>query len=312
MGTASALMLAMLLGGPLVYAAAPEGRAVAFLSREVPLWSAKNKCFSCHNNGDAARALYAAKRLGRPIRAEALADTTRWLSKPAGWDHNGGEGAFNDKRLARLQFAASLSEAQVAGLLRERAAFDKAAAWVVELQAKDGSWAMNTGGAAGAPATHGTALATFLARRTLQRFDERKYAKEIARAEAWARKTQVEGVLDAAAVLLLLERADDAGAVAQRRRCLELIRQGEAKDGGWGPYVKSPSEVFDTAIVVLALACQKPTDALGAMRKRGRRYLVAEQQADGSWNETTRPSGAVSYAERLSTTGWATLALLAE
>lgn len=48
------------------------------------------------------------------------------------------------------------------------------------------------------------------------------------------------------------------------------------------------------------------------MRERGRKYLVAQQQADGSWNETTRPSGAVSYAERLSTVGWATQALLAE
>jgi hypothetical protein len=105
-------------------------------------------------------------------------------------------------------------------------------------------------------------------------------------------------------------RADDADAVAQRRRCLELIRKGEAKDGGWGPYVKSPSEVFDTAVVVLALARQAPGDEIRAMMKRGRRYLIAEQQADGSWNETTRPSGAVSYAERLSTTGWATLALL--
>src|SRR5437763_16050575 len=87
-----------------LHAATPEGRAVAFLSREVPQWSAENKCYSCHNNGDAARALYAAKRLGRPVGDAALADTTRWLSKPAGWDKNGGDGEFNDKRRANLQF----------------------------------------------------------------------------------------------------------------------------------------------------------------------------------------------------------------
>src|SRR5205807_19066 len=146
---------------PLVYAASPEGRAVAFLSREVPQWQVQNKCYSCHNNGDAARALYTAKRLGRPISDRVLADTTRWVSKPADWDHNGGEGEFNDKRLARLQFAASLSEAKEAGLVHEREPLDKAAALVAELQAKDGSWMIDTGGAAGAPATHGTALATF-------------------------------------------------------------------------------------------------------------------------------------------------------
>src|SRR5438477_630008 len=170
-----------------------EARAITYLSREVPRWSAENKCYSCHNNGDAARALYAAKRLGRPVNDAALADTTRWVSKPAGWDHNGGEGEFNDKRLARLQFAASLSE---------------------------------------------------------------------------------------------------------------------AKEGGWGPYVTSAPEVFDTAVVVLALTRQPPSDDVRALLTRGRRYLLAEQQADGSWNETTRPGGGVSYAERLSTTGWATQALL--
>ncbi len=46
------------------------------------------------------------------------------------------------------------------------------------------------------------------------------------------------------------------------------------------------------------------------MIKRGRAYLESIQPDDGSWVETTRPSGNESYAQRLSTTGWATLALL--
>ena len=44
---------------------------------------------------------------------------------------------------------------------------------------------------------------------------------------------------------------------------------------------------------------------------RGRAFLLTQQQPDGSWIETTRPPGNVSYAQRISTTGWATLALLA-
>jgi hypothetical protein len=46
------------------------------------------------------------------------------------------------------------------------------------------------------------------------------------------------------------------------------------------------------------------------MIQRGRRYLLKMQDDDGLWTETTRPSGAESYAQRLSTSGWATLALL--
>jgi squalene cyclase len=44
--------------------------------------------------------------------------------------------------------------------------------------------------------------------------------------------------------------------------------------------------------------------------RRGRDWLAARQNADGSWPETVRPPGAESYAQRISTTGWALLALL--
>jgi hypothetical protein len=47
------------------------------------------------------------------------------------------------------------------------------------------------------------------------------------------------------------------------------------------------------------------------MITRGRSFLIAQQQRDGSWVETTRPRGGESYAQRISTTGWAALALLA-
>ena len=42
-----------------------------------------------------------------------------------------------------------------------------------------------------------------------------------------------------------------------------------------------------------------------------RHLRMSFQLDDGSWVETTRPSGAQSYAQRIATTAWATLALLA-
>jgi hypothetical protein len=111
--------------------------------------------------------------------------------------------------------------------------------------------------------------------------------------------------------LLALGKADDPAATAQRRRCLEQIRKGEGRTGGWGPWVRSAPEFFDTAVVLLALAEQEQTAEVKAWRKRGRAYLLAGQEKDGSWTETTRPAGAESYAQRVSTTAWATMALLA-
>ena len=87
-----------------------------------------------------------------------------------------------------------------------------------------------------------------------------------------------------------------------------LMREGQAADGGWGPFVTSQPEVFDTALVVLALShAREMPEAV----RRGRAYLLERQQDDGSWVETTRPSGGESYAQRISTTAWALLALLA-
>jgi hypothetical protein len=289
----------------------PEDRALAYLAREVPRWSAEHKCYSCHNNGDGARALYTAARFGKQVPQAALADTNRWLARPDGWDHNGGEGPLNDRKLARLQFTASLAAAVEAGLIKEREPLAKAAAAVAYAQEKDGSWLVVEDGTLGGATTHGNTLASALARRSLLRADAQRYAKAVERADAWFRKLEVKSVLDAAAVLLALGSAGDAAARAQRRRCLDLVRKGESKDGGWGPYVSSASEVFDTALVVLALASQPETEEITAMTRRGRAYLIRSQQPDGSWEETTRPGGRESYSQRLSTTGWATLALLA-
>ena len=55
---------------------------MGFLKREVPAWSKNNSCFSCHNNGDAARAIYKASQQGYRISVDVLADTTAWLAKP--------------------------------------------------------------------------------------------------------------------------------------------------------------------------------------------------------------------------------------
>ena len=59
--------------------ASPEDRALAFLGREVPLWSRSNHCFSCHNNGDAARALYAGLQYGFAIASTGDSPSIRPL-----------------------------------------------------------------------------------------------------------------------------------------------------------------------------------------------------------------------------------------
>ncbi|MHC5541629.1 hypothetical protein ACYOEI_25690, partial [Singulisphaera rosea] len=98
----------------------PESRALAYLAREVPRWSRENGCFSCHNNGDAARALFAATKSRHAVPAEALATTVEFLANPERWQHNGVDAAFSDKALARLQFADALADAFRVGIVKDR------------------------------------------------------------------------------------------------------------------------------------------------------------------------------------------------
>lgn len=304
-------MISLVLGTTLlVGAATPEDRALAYLAREVPAWAADNQCYSCHNNGDAARALYTAVRLGRDVPGRALADTTAWLRTPERWDQNKGDPAVSDKKLARIQFAAALVDAVEAGRVAEHRALTRAAALVAEGQAADGSWPVDSGGAVGSPATYGVTLATALARRTLQKADPAGHREALARAERWLERTPPQTVLDAAGTLLGLEGRTTPEAAAQGHRCREILYRGQSQDGGWGPYVTAAPEPFDTAVALLALQTCADEREVRERIRRGREFLARTQQTDGSWPETTRPAGGESYAQHVSTTGWATLALL--
>jgi len=290
--------------------AAPEARAVAFLAREVPRWHRENHCYSCHNNGDAARALYQAARAGHRVARTALADTTGWLLQSDGWDHNGGEGYSSDKRLARIVFTTTLATAITTEWVRDRSVLARAADRLARDQAADGSWAIDGDAAASSPATYGRPLATFLARQSLFTADGARFRTAIERADLWLYSREVSTVTDASVSLLASALVRSRAAAARRQQSLDLLRRGQSDEGGWGPDVASPPEPFDTALALLGLVKCKESPGLRAMILRGRAFLIVQQHEDGSWTETTRPPGNVSYAQKISTTGWATLALL--
>ena len=308
-------------GGTSQATASPEQRAVTFLSAEVPRWPAENNCYSCHNNGDAARALFAAMRVDLGVAERAIADTATWLGRPDAWDDNAVGLEFSDQALARIQFAGALVEAMDAGVIDAATPLAEAAALVAADQKADGSWRLDSSGSIGSPATYGTALATVSALTTLRRAADERFTAAVARGEQWLRELDVKTVLDAAAVVLGLGRAEDAAAIRQRQASVTLIADGRAPSGGWGAYLTTPTEPFDTSVVLLALVSlldagelAAPAIAPAELRRfitEGRAFLLNEQLDDGSWIETTRPPGQQSYAQWISTTGWATLALLA-
>ena len=121
-------------------------------------------------------------------------------------------------------------------------------------------------------------------------------------AETFLRSVQPRHTPDEAAVLLAFPTDP-----VVKKRALDRFTRMQTSDGGWGPRQGAPAEVFDTALVMLALRASGEPELI----PRGRAFLIRTQQAAGGWPETTRPTGSQSYAQHISTTAWATLALLA-
>jgi hypothetical protein len=263
--------------------ATPEQHAADYLAQEVPKWARENRCYSCHNNGDAARALLAADRSGLTVPKAALADTVEWLRVPAKWAEAEDAPGVKNLALATIQFGAALLDAD----LPDRKPLLDAAASLVRLQSPDGSWKVDAGGLPGAPATYGAPLATHMARRVLTAAGSTPAA---ARAAAWLRTVKADNIVDNAAIAL---------AIPERRDAVDFLKRAQNRDGGWG-------ETFDTAIAILALHRAGETAAV----ERGRAALLRLQQSEGGWQETTRPPGGVSYAQHISTTGWVLYVLL--
>jgi squalene cyclase len=248
-----------------------------------------------------------------------LKATEAFLEAPAQWASNKGHEA--DEGLARLQFAAALAAAGERDL-RPSDALVQAATLILADQQPDGSWMPDASDGPGSPLTWGTAVATWMARSTLIASGRQPDDFAVAQTDRWLRTVEVTSVSDAAGVVLGLGVTSDVMADTHRAKYLNRLRFAQRDSGGWGaePNAEMPT-VFDTALVLLALQ-QLDTDprlARSTYRveelrdaiSRGRAYLLSQQKPDGSWPETMRGGASASDAQRVSTTAWALLALIA-
>jgi hypothetical protein len=281
-------------------------RAVQFLAREVPAWNRENGCYSCHNNGDGARVLHVARQNGFVLDEKVLSDTSKWLEQPGQWEHNKGDPGFSDQRLANLQFASALLA--LTGANNRNPALAEAVQKVLKDQGADGAWHIDEESRVGSPTTYGPNLATYMGWQLLQSSPNAEVKIAAAKAREWLLHAPISNI-PAAAVFITAFGKENERLADKIDSALALIKKGQTREGGWGPYADAPPEVFDSALVLLALRELKDPEVSG-MIARGRDFLVASQRSEGSWPGTTRPSGGNSYAQTISTTAWALEALL--
>jgi hypothetical protein len=254
--------------------------------------------------------LYVAKQMTFSLPDRALADTTEWLMHPERWEENHGEAGFNDKKLERIEFANTMLAAFDAGVIADEKLIREAAAPLVETQDASGAWLVDPESAVASPATYGPALATYMARRVLERSGDPATAGAIRRADEWLLQAKAGSVMNASAIVMAFAGKADSRARGKIDEALALLIRAQSHDGGWGPYPNSPTEIFDSALAVLALAAVRDRPGIQDNIRRGRSFLIENQLPEGGWPETTRPAGGRSYAEHISTSGWAAMALL--
>jgi squalene cyclase len=269
----------------------------------------ENHCFSCHNNGDGARALYLAYRMKYPVSGQVLEGTSDWLQKPSEWGKSG-ETGMGDQKLARIQFAAALVDAVDTGFVKDKSLVARAAELLLPHQEADGSWQVDAQAAAPSAVTYGPALATFMARRTMERAEETRFNDAIARADRWLRDVDVATAVNAAAVVLAFENRKDADSRSRLERALSGLLSSQNGDGGWGAYPNTPAEPFETAVALLALNTVRDKPEIEARIVKGRGFLVSVQFEDGGWPAARQSTTGETYARHISTSAWATLALL--
>lgn len=232
-----------------------------------------------------------------------MAQTSRAL------EHSKGDPGFSDQRLANLQFASAASSGVGAGRLSSNLLV-KAGRKIALDQGSDGGWHIDEESRVGSPATYGPHLATFLAWKLLSQSGRADLEESARGARGWLQDAPVQNVPSAAVFLMAFGRETQPEIAAKAQKASELLRGAQGNDGGWGAYADAPPEVFDTSLALLGLVEMPASPQRSTMLARGRAFLMQEQNVDGSWAATTRPSGGKSYAQQISTTAWATIALL--
>jgi squalene cyclase len=293
----------------LLQAQTPEDKAVNYIASEGPRWPMENHCFSCHNNGDGSRALYLAYRLKYPVPAQALETASDWLQKPNDWGKSGTTG-LGDEKLARIQFGAALVDAVDLGIIKDKSIVARAAGLLLTYQENDGSWQVDAQAASPSAVTYGPVLATFMARRTLERAADARFNDAIARADKWLLGVDAKGVVNTAAVVLALEKRTEPASKTKLEQAVSVLLNSQNTDGGWGAFAQTPAEPFETSMALLALNTVRDNPDVENRIVRGRAFLASAQFEDGGWPAERQSAAGGTYARHISTSAWATMALI--
>jgi ankyrin repeat protein len=269
--------------------------AVPLLQRSSETFFAKSGqgCVSCHHQALPALALQLLRERGFPVneeKARQQAETTRRLL--AGRRERLLQGAGVADQLDAGYWLAALA---AAGTARDDTT-DALVHYLTLKQAKDGRWRATL---FRPPANDGDFAATALAVRGLRRFGPpgrgEEIAGRVARARAWLVAATPRTTEDRTFRLFGLKWAGAREEDIARAAAGLLAEQ--SKDGGWSQLASMPGDAYATGQVLVALHQSGAVSAADPAYRRGTRFLLKTQLADGSWFVRSRSLPVQPYFE---------------
>lgn len=293
-------------------------RALPYLEKSSAAWRDERKCVTCHQVPFTIWALNDAKARGVAVDAAKLDDLTAWAFKFCTTDEHKGErtGGFH---LTSVFMVLSQGAAPHPDALKAYPLFETLFA---KRQKEDGSWREGRQiklAAAPREADEVDTMWTLLAIKSLDRLGDKlpaatrtALAAERDKALAFLKPAKAGARLDWLTLRVLV--AKEYGTPEQARELLAELRAEQNADGGWG-YVRGGSSYPHTTGECLYALGVMGVGADDAAVRRASKYLLASQQADGSWIAqsrelfNTKPEQVRDVSVHWGT-AWATLGLL--
>lgn len=294
------------------------GKALPLLERAAAGTAENRACFTCH--GQALPVMLAAEARRREFQIDEQ-NFQRQLDHTAAHLKRGQSGYRAGKgQGGRVDMAGYALWTLEAG---ERPADDLTTAvtsYILQAAGEDGHWPRTSNRP---PSEASPFTTTYLALRSLAAFGTEEQQPEIARltgsAGQWLTEASPADTEDRVFQLRSLEYTAVEQAV--RQRLAEALLAQQRDDGGWAQKDDLGSDAYATGTVLTGLLRSGHLSLDSEACRRGIRFLLNTQQADGSWHVVTRSKPFQQYFETsfphgkdqfisTSATGWAAIALL--
>jgi len=263
-------------------------RSIPPLQRADVTFFKKSGCVSCHNNSLTAMTLAAARKNRIPVDEEVAQRQLRTI------------GAYIESWRERVLLGVPIPGGQdtisyiLAGLAAANyppdAATDALARYLRNSQGPGGGWRIAASGGARPPIESSNIEVTAISMRALQVYapqtQRAEYQKSVRLAAGWLARAQPRTTEDRVYQLLGLRWAGEARETL--RNAARALLSEQRANGGWAQLATLTPDAYATGQALVALKECGTLAVTDAAYRRGVKFLVGSQLADGSWHVRSR------------------------